>query len=71
VINRLDNCPYTYNPSQFDLDVDGKGNACDEDIDGDGSKNPVGLVDDNDNIIVGKRDNKSDQTPLGDGKKGL
>ena len=42
-----DNCPYTYNPSQSDLDGYGIGDVCDDDIDGDGLKNPVGLVDDN------------------------
>ncbi len=45
--NHEDNCPYTYNPSQNDLDGYGIGDVCDDDIDGDGLKNPVGLVDDN------------------------
>jgi PKD repeat protein len=53
------------------LDGDKKGNVCDEDIDGDGKPNPVRLVDDNDHIIVGKRDNTTDQTPLGDNKQGF
>jgi hypothetical protein len=69
--NRKDNCPYVYNPHQTDLDTDGIGNVCDEDIDGDRSKNPIGIVDDNDHIIIGKRDPTADQTPLGDGKKGF
>jgi hypothetical protein len=33
--NHKDNCPYDYNPNQTDLDRDGIGNVCDEDIDGD------------------------------------
>ncbi|MDR2416025.1 MAG: thrombospondin type 3 repeat-containing protein [Candidatus Peribacteria bacterium] len=70
-VNRKDNCPYNYNPHQIDLDADGIGNVCDEDIDGDGSKNPKGIVDDNDHIIIGKRDTTADQTPLGDGKQGF
>jgi hypothetical protein len=69
--NSQDNCPYTYNPHQRDLDGDGQGNVCDLDIDGDGKPNPPGIVDDNDNIIIGKRDPTTDQTPLGEGKKGF
>lgn len=36
VSNSADNCPATSNPTQADLDVDGKGDACDSDQDGDG-----------------------------------
>ena len=43
--NPHDNCPNAYNPSQKDTDNDGIGDVCDDDIDGDGSKNPVGIVD--------------------------
>ncbi len=36
VRNALDNCTKQYNPGQEDLDVDGKGDVCDPDRDGDG-----------------------------------
>jgi hypothetical protein len=59
-----DNCYRTYNPAQRDTDSDRIGNVCDDDIDGDTIKNPVGAVDNNDNIIYeafqnfpGKNDN--------------
>lgn len=66
--NHEDNCPYTYNPSQNDLDSYGIGDVCDDDIDGDGLKNPVGLVDDNWNINYGllKAHPLEDPTPLGE-----
>ncbi|XP_078664086.1 uncharacterized protein LOC144907154 [Branchiostoma floridae x Branchiostoma belcheri] len=35
----MDNCPGIHNPDQRDMDGDGKGDACDEDIDGDGVLN--------------------------------
>src|SRR5262249_42205732 len=34
-------CPAVSNPTQHDLDRDGLGDACDDDIDGDGFKNDV------------------------------
>lgn len=35
ILDADDNCPDIYNPVQEDLDEDGYGDACDEDIDGD------------------------------------
>jgi len=34
-----DNCPVAHNPMQDDLDADGQGDACDNDLDGDGIPN--------------------------------
>ncbi|MDR0282998.1 MAG: thrombospondin type 3 repeat-containing protein [Candidatus Peribacteria bacterium] len=69
--NIIDNCPYDWNPNQLDLDKDRIGNVCDDDIDGDGVKNAIGLVDDNNNIIISKRDASQDKTPLGTQKEGF
>jgi hypothetical protein len=44
--NAEDSCPYVYNPNQRDTDADGIGDVCDDDIDNDGIKNPIGIVDD-------------------------
>lgn len=43
--NDTDNCPHDYNPSQKDMDNDGIGDICDDDIDGDGIPNQKGIVD--------------------------
>jgi hypothetical protein len=39
ILNTVDNCPNTANPSQADMDGDGEGDACDLDTDGDGFHN--------------------------------
>lgn len=51
VPNERDNCPYTYNPNQRNTDADTLGDVCDDDIDGDGVSNAVGVVDDAGNLI--------------------
>ena len=66
ISNGQDNCPYTYNVNQFDLDGDGIWNVCDDDIDGDGIQNPIWIVDDNDRIVISLRNTKLDQMPLWD-----
>lgn len=58
-----DNCYLHYNPSQKDLDKDRIGDVCDDDIDGDTVKNPIGIVDDAGNIngdILKKNKEKMD-----------
>lgn len=47
ITNNQDSCPNIYNPNQTDTDKDRIGDVCDDDIDGDGAKNPIGIVDDN------------------------
>ncbi|HUF31668.1 MAG TPA: thrombospondin type 3 repeat-containing protein, partial [Acidimicrobiales bacterium] len=39
ISDHLDNCPKHHNPDQADMDGDGRGDACDPDIDGDGYSN--------------------------------
>ncbi len=58
--NAKDSCPNIYNPSQKDTDKDGIGDVCDDDIDGDNIKNPIGIVDDNGNINIAKRNKDID-----------
>ena len=55
VNNAKDNCSNTFNPSQKDADKDKLGDVCDNDIDGDGIKNPIGIVDDEGNVDIAKR----------------
>lgn len=50
--NSQDSCPTTYSPQQKDYDKDGIGDVCDDDIDNDWIKNPIGIVDDNWNINI-------------------
>jgi|GEM_PF-977692 exonuclease III len=39
LMDDVDNCPETFNPTQTDTDGDGLGDACDPDLDGDGDLN--------------------------------
>ncbi len=41
VVDDVDNCPLTVNKGQWDKDGDAIGNACDDDIDGDGCANDI------------------------------
>src|SRR3990167_3367577 len=41
VLNGVDNCSFTANPSQTDTDSDGFGDECDDDYDGDGVDNII------------------------------
>jgi len=58
--NAEDNSPNTYNPSQKDTDNDGIGDVLDDDIDNDGIKNPIGIVDDEGKIDISKRTENTD-----------
>ena len=53
-LNEKDNCPNHYNPSQKDTNGDWVGDVCDDDIDGDGIKNPIWIVDDLWKIVLSK-----------------
>lgn len=66
--NHEDNCPYSYNPSQKDMDQDGKGDVCDTDIDGDGVSNAANLIDEHGNLNyrVLKQQGSKDPTPFGE-----
>lgn len=52
--NKNDNCPNAYNLTQTDTDWDGIGDVCDDDIDGDGIKNPIWIVDDLWSVVISK-----------------
>ena len=58
--NAKDSCPNTYNPTQKDTDKDTIGDVCDNDIDGDGIKNPIGIVDEQGKIDIAKRTTNTD-----------
>ncbi|MBW1879330.1 MAG: right-handed parallel beta-helix repeat-containing protein, partial [Deltaproteobacteria bacterium] len=62
----LDNCPEISNPDQADLDGDGEGDACDDDIDGDGIAN--GDEDfDGDGVLDGRETDPTHPDTDGDG----
>ncbi len=44
LIDELDNCPSIANPGQWDKDLDGQGNECDADIDGDQCNNDIEIA---------------------------
>lgn len=50
--NYEDNCPISYNPQQKDSDGDWVWDVCDDDIDDDGIKNPIWIIDENNNINI-------------------
>jgi hypothetical protein len=54
ILDGVDNCPITSNPTQLDTDNDGLGNACDPDNDNDG------ILDQNDNCINNYNPNQED-----------
>ncbi|MFA5748328.1 MAG: PKD domain-containing protein, partial [Candidatus Absconditabacterales bacterium] len=58
--NIKDNCPNDYNPNQNDTNKNGIGDVCGDDIDGDGIKNPIGIVDDEGRINIKLRTTKTD-----------
>lgn len=70
IADGVDNCPFAANEDQRDLDGDGEGNVCDDDIDGDGLSNteeqangtdPLNADTDGDGIP-----DSDDPTPLGE-----
>ncbi len=57
-----DNCPGVHNPEQWDTDLDGAGDACDPDLDGDG----VGNLQDNCNGVFNFEQIDADRDGRGD-----
>lgn len=60
ISNSQDNCPNYYNPSQTDTDSDTIWDVCDDDIDGDGINNPIGIVDERGGTNINLRTNSTD-----------
>ncbi len=60
ILNQNDNCPNTYNPSQTDNDNDKIWDVCDDDIDDDGVKNPIGILDERWGININLRTFQTD-----------
>jgi uncharacterized repeat protein (TIGR01451 family) len=62
IADGVDNCPDTPNPDQFDTDVDGIGDACEDDTDGDG------VPDESDNCLNTPNPNQfdTDRNGVGD-----
>ena len=70
IADASDNCLSTKNEDQRDLDQDGEGNVCDDDIDGDGLSNTIEQANGTDPLNTdtdgdGASD-KTDPTPLGE-----